>query len=419
MERKSLVLLLLLALGLSAVSADKTSLRASAFGGKYEIPFEDSNKPSIYNETLSQIGLLYSAAAYCDLPSITRWNCTGACSLTPDFEPVWANDLPLRDEGIGVFVGADHRAQMIVVAFRGTASNSQLLDELKNSHAVPYRRVKDALMFAYFLEAYHLHEQDLTDTLTYLTRKYPKYRVLATGHSLGGALSSIAMLDLVLKGSIDHKKTRIAIYTYGTPRIGNAQWANKFASTFSHAFRVVRHKDIVPHLPPCKPGGVLPIGSLCIPGWDSDVIWGAYHYPTEIWYYEEEEMNLYTVCARTDGEDSECSDSTWVSWSISEHSVYFGKWVSHFCSMEDHEQRMRTYREVAAQTRARSADHRATEEQIISQMRKQEKLLRSLHGADKTQKDTDLVDVSDEEARQFALAPIYDLIASSQEKKSA
>jgi hypothetical protein len=77
--------------------------------------------------------------------------------------------------------------------------------------------------------------------------KYPDYRIVFTGHSLGGAIASLGAIALRLDGTYHVD----AVYTFGEPKLGNevfAEFVQHFISP--RRFRFVNHKDIVPHLPP-------------------------------------------------------------------------------------------------------------------------------------------------------------------------
>jgi predicted lipase len=78
-----------------------------------------------------------------------------------------------------------------------------------------------------------------------LLKKYPSARILATGHSLGGALSVIAGLRLKAKFNV-----KVVVHNFGCPRIGNAAMAQFIFTRVDTIYRVVHNKDIVPHLPP-------------------------------------------------------------------------------------------------------------------------------------------------------------------------
>lgn len=62
--------------------------------------------------------------------------------------------------------------------------------------------------------------------------------VFFAGHSLGGALATLAAA----------RRTPRALYTFGSPRVGNAAFADSLANV--PVFRVVNHTDVVATLPP-------------------------------------------------------------------------------------------------------------------------------------------------------------------------
>lgn len=68
--------------------------------------------------------------------------------------------------------------------------------------------------------------------------------VTLTGHSLGAGLASIFALYLFNLGfKIE------CVYTYGSPRVGNSEWAEKFKNSGIQYYRVVNGNDIVPTIP--------------------------------------------------------------------------------------------------------------------------------------------------------------------------
>lgn len=67
----------------------------------------------------------------------------------------------------------------------------------------------------------------------------PGMPLFVTGHSLGGALASIAACEL------EKSRRLAAVYTFGAPRVGNPAWA---ALTKVPVYRVVNNRDAVPLL---------------------------------------------------------------------------------------------------------------------------------------------------------------------------
>ncbi|MDJ0574536.1 MAG: lipase family protein [Xenococcaceae cyanobacterium MO_234.B1] len=76
--------------------------------------------------------------------------------------------------------------------------------------------------------------------------------IYVTGHSLGGALATIAAMDIAQK---DKLRTPINLYTFASPRVGDNEFADKFNQFASgdnkkiKAFRFANSEDIVPKVP--------------------------------------------------------------------------------------------------------------------------------------------------------------------------
>lgn len=67
-----------------------------------------------------------------------------------------------------------------------------------------------------------------------------------TGHSLGAALATLATAKLRL----EKKHPVNGLYTFGSPRVGNEEFAQSFENDFGgRAFRFVNNNDIVPRVP--------------------------------------------------------------------------------------------------------------------------------------------------------------------------
>jgi hypothetical protein len=71
-------------------------------------------------------------------------------------------------------------------------------------------------------------------------KAHPDLRWWFAGHSLGAALATIAAY---LVGNVQ------ALYTFGSPRVGDARFAQVFAEADIPHYRLVHHHDIVPHVP--------------------------------------------------------------------------------------------------------------------------------------------------------------------------
>jgi predicted lipase len=85
----------------------------------------------------------------------------------------------------------------------------------------------------------------LISQLTKSLTKHPNAPIYFTGHSLGGALASLAAAEFA-------KKYKLApVYTFGKPRVGNKKYAEWFNSILT-GYRVVHYHDAAPATPPRK-----------------------------------------------------------------------------------------------------------------------------------------------------------------------
>ncbi|OBA77062.1 hypothetical protein A5641_20100 [Mycobacterium sp. 1554424.7] len=80
------------------------------------------------------------------------------------------------------------------------------------------------------------------------TLPFPKAvgSVTICGHSLGGALATLLALDLAANTAFTHP----AVYTYSSPRTGDALFARTYDQVVKNSYRIANRLDIVPALPP-------------------------------------------------------------------------------------------------------------------------------------------------------------------------
>lgn len=80
--------------------------------------------------------------------------------------------------------------------------------------------------------------------LDILIKRYPDSLIYLTGHSLGGAVSTLLSAELSL-----NKTLKLApVYTFGEPRVGNKKFADWFNSIITE-YRVIHYRDIIPSYP--------------------------------------------------------------------------------------------------------------------------------------------------------------------------
>ncbi len=122
--------------------------------------------------------------------------------------------------------------ETILIAFRGTESLGDWLANLRIIRtARSYGKVHSG-----FLTGYLVVHSAIVNAIEGATNK----RVWITGHSLGGALATIAAAELKELADIG------GVYTYGQPRVGDSALEQFFVVNYSNRlFRFVNDDDLV------------------------------------------------------------------------------------------------------------------------------------------------------------------------------
>lgn len=135
---------------------------------------------------------------------------------------------------INVAILKDPIRQELIVAFSGTKNPAQLAHEIVGNLPTAYslHDIKDAFVLSYFASHYAQFSDWLHKTLANIGLN--NYKLVITGHSLGGALAVHAATDLVYSGLRPVHK----VYTFGQPRVGNKQFDQFLKSKVQDVYRV-------------------------------------------------------------------------------------------------------------------------------------------------------------------------------------
>ena len=212
------------------------------------------------------------------------------------------------------------KERTLLVAFRGSESAWQVVKEVLESLAVPKEQFLDGQVQSYFLRAFNRLWAKMRGPFNRLRSRYPKYRVLVTGHSLGGAIASLASVYMIHESLVP--RDRLVLYTFGMPRVGNYDYALQHSRLVPHSFRVVNGHDPVPHYP-VKLG--TPSSS-------------PYHHGLEVHYENAQSVDSeWKECRGMPfNEDFECGWSA-VNHLLSDHFNYFGLRVGSVCWNQSHQ----------------------------------------------------------------------------------
>lgn len=252
------------------------------------ITTENSNSNSNSTVSLTSItdstyNTVYRYASFAALAYCTKkdWFSVGtlqtACSMSLCTESpgnIYVEHI-YRGTVSGVLFRDDSNHE-IIVALKGTTSNDEWLMDFK-IYPMPYhflsKRKKGWKKYLFsnsecrgctvhkgFYDGSKEVYDNMFTQIVALSREYPDYNMVVTGHSLGGAIAPILANELLLLG----RKRKTTLISFGSPKIGNrlfAQWIDKAWNTQYHydnlhavldrsSYLRVSHKgDLVPLLP--------------------------------------------------------------------------------------------------------------------------------------------------------------------------
>jgi hypothetical protein len=246
--------------------------------------------------------LWFAGAAYCK-EGLSNWTCAYCTESGSALDDVGLFEH--EHKRVKAYVGYDKVKKRVVVAFRGTEPSSlyNWVENLDAAHsALPEAKAQDGVgrVHSGFADAYDSVRKGIISYLIDLRTKYERLwhhvEVEISGHSLGGALSTLLAVELDALGF------RVAsVTTFGSPRVGDFRFAEYYNHVLgSRTLRLTHAHDAVPALPPR--------------------LLGYQHVATEI--FQTAAGNY--VIGDGSGEDPNGSDSEWTHASLSDHLVYLG-----------------------------------------------------------------------------------------------
>ncbi|KAF8382194.1 hypothetical protein PRIPAC_71336, partial [Pristionchus pacificus] len=283
-----------------------------------------------YDEALAVKMLHLAAAAY----GTKQAECIANTFPQSDGRFVFSStkaECDILDSSCESFIVTSNNVKEAVVVFRGTKTKGQLLLEGWDSYHQGVDFYGMGRVNNYFLRA---HNHMWPSVLEFLAKaEYQQHRLIFTGHSLGGALASLAAARVVKMGL--RPSSAVQLYTFGQPRTGSFAYARNFDALGIPSYRIIYGADIVPHQPPCKKDPRMPAnedGSKACLAADDDE---AYHHGTEIWYPQTMTPgSLYLEClGAPKNEDFNCSDTLTFQTNnmdayVWDHRHYFNLYVT-------------------------------------------------------------------------------------------
>jgi hypothetical protein len=266
---------------------------------------------------------------------------TGKCcenALDKSFS-IELTDTLAQDDYTYAILRSDTKKQ-VITTLTGTKGNMQLAKQGIMSGLQPFGAENlNMKVSEYFGKMQMLAKEKIKPKLIELQAKYPDYQYIFTGHSLGGAMSTIFALDSVLDGYVKKTDTSPVLINFASPRVGNFYFANQVMLNVPIIYRIVRNGDPVVALPACSFFGKCK-NKLKLEKFSTNLseITGS-EVPEDKKYWHvgglilyDNEMANYTDCGREQSENHNNPDCKFnLSLSVEAHTIYLGKSVSGIC----------------------------------------------------------------------------------------
>ncbi|KAK0421202.1 hypothetical protein QR680_015108 [Steinernema hermaphroditum] len=268
-----------------------------------------------YSDEFARYKMLsFAAAAYSDDPNLcmkSAYPNTGNNNTVYFVREEQCDDK--KDDTCKGFTAISHTDKAIIISFRGTQSFLQIIQEGIDTITKPERFSAGGYVSGYFYNAYKaVWYGGLKNDFLSLRNRYPDYELWLTGHSLGGAMASLAAAELAYMGFVDTQHLKLV--TFGQPRVGDKVYAAAHDALVPYSYRVVHNRDLIAQNPPRN----LP---------DHGLLDGYVHHKAEVFYPNKMRVDDSFIVCNEEDEDNKCSDGQWFTLSIPDHFHYF----------EDHE----------------------------------------------------------------------------------
>ncbi|KAF2032298.1 alpha/beta-hydrolase [Setomelanomma holmii] len=207
-------------------------------------------KRGIQANQLSSFKLMreYASAAYCASnfgSSGDQITCAaGNCPNVEAADSATSVEFDREDTSTDVagYVAVDHTNKLIVVSFRGSTTIDAWITNF-DFDTVDTDICSGCTAHHGFWNSWVDARNLVTPAVKQASTTYPTYQIRVVGHSLGGAIASLAAAQLRNYG------LTVALYNFGSPRIGGTKISSYITNQSDGNYRITHLNDPVPKVP--------------------------------------------------------------------------------------------------------------------------------------------------------------------------
>jgi hypothetical protein len=145
-----------------------------------------------------------------------------------------------------------YNKNQIDICFKGT---SNIKDNYFNFNIYPKSYISPEIKVHHgFLSKYLSIKDVLMKHVKEIINNNDIHKITCNGHSSGGAMASIAIIDIYkILGIKEEDNMILECVTFGSPRVGNREFINKYNECVNKSIRIVNWNDIIQYVPPPIP----------------------------------------------------------------------------------------------------------------------------------------------------------------------
>ena len=156
-------------------------------------------------------------------------------------------------------MGSNHPLQWFTdIRVNQNANAVDVFNHMKgaNSELNKFERTElcqDGMAHQGFLASWKEVREAVLDQSDWWMQNYRGYKIVLVGHSLGGAIATLAAAEIKKRAHDAKSEITVDLYTYGAPRVGNQQLIDLITNQGMGDIYIVKHyNDLIPRLPPTE-----------------------------------------------------------------------------------------------------------------------------------------------------------------------
>lgn len=226
------------------------------FSGPLDAPILDEEKAAEMKELFS------TAESAMEAWALLATSLGQSSFVKSEFEKICFLDNETTDTQVAIW--RDSSRKRLVIAFRGTEqvrwkdlrTDLMLVPTGLNPERIGGDFKKEVQVHSGFLSAYDSVRTRILSLIKLVTgniydggEQLSKWHVYVTGHSLGGALATLLALELSSSQLAKRGNISVTMYNFGSPRVGNRNFADVYNQKVKDSWRVINRRDIIPTIP--------------------------------------------------------------------------------------------------------------------------------------------------------------------------